>query len=96
MKLRRSKKRNQAMDIMDILVLIAIIVILGTMIILSLKRVHSRANPAFGPENFKQAKLSYHILEGGNDTRYPMAISAAAPPEFRNGTMNVNSACKYP
>lgn len=96
MKLRLSTKRNRAMDIVDVLVLIAIIAVLATMIILSLKRVHSRAHSAFGPGNFKQARLSYRIMEGGDDTRYPMTVSAAAPPEFRNGTMAVNSPSRFP
>jgi hypothetical protein len=95
MKPRISKKRNQAMDIVDLLVIIGIIAVLATMIILCEIRLHFRPHPVAGSGNLKQAKLFYHIVESGYNTRYPMAVSAT-PPEFRNETMIVNSPSRFP
>ena len=67
-----SKERNQAMDIVDLLVLITIITVFAIMITLSIKRVHSREH--------QRANLSFHILESARDNKYLMAVSAVAPP----------------
>jgi hypothetical protein len=88
MKPRLSKKRNQAMDIVDLLVLIAIVAILAVMIVLRVKRMHSRAH--------QHTNLSFHILESARDNKYLMAVSVAAPPEFRNGTITINSPSRFP
>jgi hypothetical protein len=88
MRIYLSKKRNQAMDIVDLLVLIAVIAILAVMILLSVKRVHSREH--------QHTNLSFHILESARDYKYLMTISVARPPEFRNGTIAVNSPSRFP
>ena len=67
MKPRLSKKRNWAMDIVDLLILIAVVSTLAVMILLSVKKMHSRGvRPAFGTSSFKQPDLS--LYEFGRQT----------------------------
>ena len=76
------------MDIVDLLVLIAVIAILAIMILLSVKRIHSRTH--------SHANLSFRIVGSARHNQHLLSVSAAAPPEFRNGTITINSPSRFP
>ena len=73
MKTRLSKQRNQAMDIVDLLVIIAVIGILAAMSIPTLAAAKRRAQNMNCVVNVKQISLASRLWEGDHNGAYPMS-----------------------
>ena len=74
MKPRLSKKRNAAMTLFEVGVVIAIVMILVVLILPRLARPRT-ATVINCANNLKQLGLAYRIWEGDNGDIYPMGIS---------------------
>jgi type II secretory pathway pseudopilin PulG len=84
MKPRLSQKRNAAMTLFEVGVLIIIIALLATMLSLALAPHHSTRKPITCINNLKQVGLSYRIWAGDNSDKYPMEVSV-----INGGTMEL-------
>ena len=75
MKPRLSKKRNAAMTLFEVGVVIAVVLVLAIIVLprLAANRIHSQKINCVN--NLKQIGLSFRIWEGDNGDIYPMGIS---------------------
>lgn len=83
MKPRLSKKRNAAMTLFEVGVVIAIVMILVVVVLprLARARTYSKINCV---NNLKQIGLAYRIWAGDNNDKYPMQVSTT-----NGGTMEL-------
>jgi prepilin-type processing-associated H-X9-DG protein len=74
MKLLLQKRRNRALTLPEVLVVVGTLVILAVILlpVLSSKRHPSRINCV---SNLKQVDLAFRIWESDHDNKYPMAVS---------------------
>jgi prepilin-type processing-associated H-X9-DG protein len=75
MKPRLSNKRNAAMTLFEVGVVIAIVMILVAVFLPKLARPHVNHARINCVNNLKQIGLAYRIWEGDNGDKYPMGIS---------------------
>jgi len=75
MKLRLSKKRNQAMNIADLIVIVAIAAILSVMFVLYEKNQQRRVDPYICFKNLKAIGVSMQIWQGDHNNEFPMSVS---------------------
>jgi len=87
MKPRFSKKRNAAMTLFEVGVVIVIVMILVAMLVAALHPATRRVSRIYCVNNLKQLGLSYRIWAGDNGNTYPMGISVT-----NGGTMELVQA----
>ena len=75
MKPRLSTKRNVAMTLFEVGVVIAIVIILVVVLLPMLANSHRKVSKLGCANNLKQIGLAYRIWEGDNGDIYPMGIS---------------------
>jgi|SRR5665213_150307 len=75
MKPRLSKKRDAAMTLFEVGVVIAIVMILVVVLLPMLANSHRKVSKLGCVNNLKQIGLAYRIWEGDNGDNYPMGIS---------------------
>ncbi len=75
MKIQISKRKNQAMNVFEVLVIVAIVAILAAMILPALRPAHSGRQRINCVNNLKQVGLAFRIWEGDNDNKYPTFVS---------------------
>ena len=78
MKLRLSSKRNAAMTLMDVGVVVAIVIILAAVLLSVLSQNHRAprmSNRIDCMNRLRQIGLAYHVWESDNRDTYPMGIS---------------------
>src|ERR1039458_640520 len=76
MKPQDSNRRNQAMTIFEVIVVVSIIAILVALLLPVLARHHSGGQRIDCTNNLKQLGLAYRIWAGDNNDKYPMQVSA--------------------
>jgi competence protein ComGC len=75
MKPRFSNQRNQALTLVEVLVIIAVLAVIAALLLPALaaaKRKHSRIGCV---NNLKEIGLAYRVWEGDNGDKYPMFVS---------------------
>jgi prepilin-type processing-associated H-X9-DG protein len=77
MKPRFSQKRNSAMTLFEVGVVIAVVMILAVVLLPRLARPHRSHSGINCVNNLKQLGLAYRIWAGDNRDSYPMGISVA-------------------
>ncbi|HTR40207.1 MAG TPA: hypothetical protein VMH87_01150 [Pseudomonadales bacterium] len=75
MKLRLSKKSNQAWTITDIVVVIVVIIVLAALLLPVISAAKRHALRMKCADNLKQITLACRDWEGDNNNEYPMTIS---------------------
>lgn len=75
MKPRTSSKRNQALTLPEVLVVVAILFVIAYMMLPLLANRHQRSPRIQCVSNLKQIELSFRIWEGDHDNKYPMEVS---------------------
>jgi type II secretory pathway pseudopilin PulG len=75
MKLLLQKRRNRALTLPEVLVVIATLVILAMMLLPVLAAAQRRSAKIGCISDLKQVNLSFRIWEGDNNNKYPMAVS---------------------
>jgi competence protein ComGC len=75
MKLHFKKRRDRALTIMEVLVVIMVLFFLGLMLLSYLARQKRYSIGSRCVSNVKQVNLSFRIWEGDNDNKYPMVVS---------------------
>jgi type II secretory pathway pseudopilin PulG len=76
MKPQDSKRRNQAMTLLEAVVVIFVIAFLVAMLLPALVSHHSGRQRINCTNNLKQLGLAYRIWAGDNNDKYPMQVSA--------------------
>ena len=74
MKPRFKNRRDQALTLPEVLVVIAILFVLMTMVMPSFNNRH-HSGRIYCVSNIKQVNLAFRIWEGDNNNKYPMAVS---------------------
>jgi prepilin-type N-terminal cleavage/methylation domain-containing protein len=75
MKPHTQKRRNRALTLPEVLVVIAMLCILARLVLLFLVDNHQRSPRIGCVSNLKQVDLAFRIWEGDHDNKYPMAVS---------------------
>jgi hypothetical protein len=75
MKLRLAQKRNAAMTLFEVAIIIAVLLVLVAVFLPALHRPISRATRIVCVNNLKQIGLAYRIWAGDNGDIYPMGVS---------------------
>src|ERR1041385_4057709 len=82
MKTPLSTKRNHAMTLIEVLVVIAILALIAAILLPALLHQSGRAMSIPCVNNIRQIGLSWRVWEGDNNDKYPMQV-----PETNGGTM---------
>jgi type II secretory pathway pseudopilin PulG len=82
MKIFRRRKQNQAITLLEILIVVGVIAILMLIIIPGFSRARARSIRIACVNNLKQTALSFLVWSGDNRENYPMAV-----PGTNGGTM---------
>jgi prepilin-type processing-associated H-X9-DG protein len=75
MKIRQQKANNQALTLIDVLVIILILILLAGMLLVALAASHKRSSKMGCTDNLKQVGLAFRIWTGDNNDKYPMELS---------------------
>ena len=75
MKLHRSKRRNRALTLIEVLAVLAILVLLAAILLPALAKSRMRAGRINCVNNLKQVGLGFRIWAGDNSDYYPMKVS---------------------
>jgi prepilin-type processing-associated H-X9-DG protein len=75
MKPRCSRRRNQALKLLEVVVVIAVLVILAAMFLSALASSERNAERIVCANNLKQIGLGYRVWGDGHQNRYPMEVS---------------------
>jgi hypothetical protein len=84
MKPRLSKKRNQGMDIVDLLVIIAVLAILAVMIVPVYQAAHRRSSRIDCVSNLKQVNMALRVWHGDCGPE-SIPMTNAIPPGLNDG-----------
>jgi len=76
MKLRNSDRRNQALTLLEALVVVFLLSMLAVALLPALIRPPQSRGHLNCVNNLKQIGLAFRIWEGDNNDKYPMAVSA--------------------
>ncbi len=85
MKPNLSKQKNQALTLLELLVILFVLFLLGAMLFPRFNNGPSRAPRIACVNNLKQIGLAYRIWAGDNNDKYPMQTSIT-----KNGTASKN------
>jgi type II secretory pathway pseudopilin PulG len=75
MKPHFQNRRDRALTLLEVLVIIAILFVLAAMLLPILAAAQRRSAKINCVSNLKQVNLSFRIWEGDNNNKYPMAVS---------------------
>src|SRR5690242_5489741 len=75
MKLSRANHRTQALTLVELLVVIAVLALIGAFILPELARRNARSSRIGCVGNLKQVGLSFRLWADDNNGKYPMQVS---------------------